>query len=61
MNEQVAIDLLELRCKLEILITEREGMRAENMWRTWTNCAPAYTEDSFALLAKELKMLIGKE
>jgi hypothetical protein len=49
---------LFLRVKLEELITRREGMIADNRSRTHKGLSPAYTEDAFDRLAKEIRGLI---
>lgn len=53
--------LLELRCELEKLITEREMMVAENKDREAQNNSMAYTDKEFyevMLKIEELKNLI---
>lgn len=46
---------LELRCELEELITEREGMIAENYTREGGGSAPAYGEEAFFDLQNKMK------
>jgi len=49
--------VLELRCELEELITEREGMIAENQQRAFLGQAMAYCDDSFSDLGAKIKTL----
>lgn len=41
---------LNIRIQMEIAITEREGMIAENMHREHLGQSMAYTEDSFRIV-----------
>ena len=43
--------------ELEALITEREGMIAENLQRQYLGNAMAYTEDNFLILADKIRRL----
>jgi hypothetical protein len=45
------------RCRLEELITQREGMVAENKQREHLGQSLAYTEDSFLILADAIRNL----
>jgi hypothetical protein len=45
------------RIRLEELVTRREGMIAENKFREYLGQCPAYAEDSFAILADEMRQL----
>jgi hypothetical protein len=45
------------RIRLEELVTRREGMIAENKFREYLGQSPAYVEDSFAILADEMRQL----
>lgn len=52
--------LMNIRVNLEALITDREGMVAENQSRVQRGEAPAYHEDSFQMISNaiiELKNL----
>lgn len=49
--------LLELRCELEELITEREGMLAENCTKQGGESAPAYGEDAFFDLQGKMRSI----
>jgi hypothetical protein len=49
---------LEKKIKLEMLITEREGMIAENKSREYFGQSPAYWEDSFAILLEKMSKLL---
>ena len=49
--------LLEMRLKLEELISEREGMIAENYQRHHLEQSMAYVEDSFLLNAEQIKAI----
>ena len=51
-NRQI---LLELQCQLETLITEREGMIAENSQRKITGNSMAYCEDAFMDIVKRMR------
>lgn len=48
---------IEKRIELEALITEREGMKAENQIRTWRGEALAYDEGHFNDLAERMRKL----
>ncbi len=50
--------LLDIRLQMEMLITEREGMIAENMQRDHLEQSMAFTEDSFAILTSQLMLLL---
>jgi hypothetical protein len=50
--------LLEIRLRLEALITERAGMVAENMQRKYLGQSMAYGEDDFNILANQITYLI---
>jgi hypothetical protein len=50
--------LMNIRLQMEALISEREGMIAENQYRTICGNQIAYTEDSFHLNAEEFHKLI---
>lgn len=52
--------LLELRIELEELITEREGMIAENLEREAIKSAPAFSKSSFDIIARQLQLLREK-
>jgi len=54
LNEQ---HLLELRCEFEELITEREGMLAENNTREGGGSAPAYGDEAFFANQKKMKSI----
>lgn len=43
--------------ELQALITEREGMIAENTFRQSIDRGMAYTEDSFQILAEKMRAL----
>jgi hypothetical protein len=49
-----------LKIRIEELVTRREGMIAENKFREYLSQSPAYTEDSFAILADEMRQLIER-
>lgn len=49
--------VLELRCKLERFITQREGMIAENKFREHRNEAMAYGDSAFDKLGAEIQEL----
>jgi hypothetical protein len=57
MTEQ---DLLLIRVQLEALISEREGMIAENQQRAYLQQSMAYCEDSFAINAMSIFALRGR-
>ena len=44
--------------ELQALVTEREGMIAENMQRAYLQQAIAYTADDFYLLAGQMRALV---
>jgi len=48
---------LQILARIEALITDREGMIAENKQREAENKSMAYTEDSFHSLANEMREL----
>lgn len=45
------------RIELEALITEREGMIAENAHRAFCGNSPAFGEDSFLVLADRMRAI----
>jgi len=49
--------VLELRCELEKLITEREGMIAENYCRKHQGVSLAYGDDAFEKVRKQIEEL----
>jgi len=49
--------LLELRCRLEKLITEREGMIAENDCRKVQGLSLAYGDDALEKVRKQFEEL----
>ncbi len=49
-----------INIKLEIIKTEREGMIAENTFRTANGESIAYGEDAFDDLTKQLEELVEK-
>ena len=49
--------MTEARIKLEALITEREGMVAENQQRQAVGASMAYTEDAFVNLARRIEAI----
>lgn len=49
---------LETKIKLEALITYRQGMIAENEYRSQCGKAQAYGEEAFSTLAKEIRELL---
>lgn len=53
-DEQV---LLGVRIELEKLVTEREGMIAENQQRSCSSYSPAYGENGFFNITKEMEIL----
>jgi hypothetical protein len=57
MSEQ---DLLLIRIQLEALISEREGMIAENLQRVHLEQSMAYCEDSFIINANSINALRGR-
>lgn len=50
-------DDLFTRVLLEALITEREGMIAENSARGWRGEAPAYDGEQFFALERQINIL----
>lgn len=50
--------LLHIRLQMESLISEREGMIAENLQRVHFGQSLAYQEDSFQINANQLTQLI---
>ena len=52
---------LDKAIELQALITEREGMIAENNWRIQLEQSLAYTEDSFIILAEKIRKLANLE
>lgn len=42
---------------LQVLMTERDGMVAENQYRGYYGSAPAYNEDDLRCLAKRMEAL----
>ena len=53
-NEAV---VLRTQIELQALITEREGMIAENMKREWRRESMAYGEEAFQAIADEMRAL----
>ena len=51
LSEQV---LLEFRCRLEELMTQREGMVAENSRRQFLGQGTAYDDESFQELGQQI-------
>jgi hypothetical protein len=51
--------LLDIRLQMEMLISEREGMIAENMQRAHLGQSMAYTDDNFQINANNLQQLIS--
>ena len=51
--------LLEIRLQMEDIITAREGMIAENMYRSHRQESMAYRDNDFMELNMELKKLWG--
>ena len=49
------MDFIEI--ELQALITQREGMIAENQQRAYLGQSMAYTEDPFLILAEEIRGL----
>ena len=50
---------LAVKIKLEALITEREGMKAENKkWENYENTDPTYTQEDFQELSDRMHNLI---
>lgn len=49
--------LLDLRCQIEELICQREGMIADNKQREFEGNAMAYSEDSFLILQRNLEFV----
>ena len=49
----------QLECRLQELITDREGMIAENQQRVAAGHNLAYSESSFSRLSEEIKGLIN--
>ena len=54
MSEQ---QILELRCRLEKFITEREGMLAENRMREYKGDSLAYVETDFGQIYQKIAEL----
>ena len=54
LNEQ---QLLELRLEMEEIISQREGMIAENKQREFLGQGPAYWEDNFAINAEQFRFI----
>lgn len=52
---------MKTRIELEVLITEREGMLAENTHRLDCGHSIAYTDHAFQELADRIRSLIPKE
>jgi hypothetical protein len=50
--------LLKIRCKLEALVTEREGMVALNQQRGVVGASMGYAEESFAALQAKIESLL---
>ncbi len=46
--------------KIEMLITQREGMKAENMQNVQQNIPIPYSEADFCFIADELKKIGGE-
>jgi hypothetical protein len=53
-------DMWERRLKLEALIVEVEGMKAENQSRNSRGESVAYAEDSFYIMARQIRLLTKK-
>ena len=51
----------EQRIELEALITEREGMIADNKAREHGGWCQAYTDSAFFELAEKMRALLNKE
>ena len=51
--------LLDIRLQMEALITEREGMIAENIQREHLSQSMAYTAVAFEIITSQLSSLIG--
>lgn len=49
--------LLEFECELEERITEREGMIAENLQRSYLGQSLAYSDDEFFILQGKIKAI----
>ena len=49
---------LDIRIQMETLITEREGMLAENAWRKQTGGSVAYVMDNFQMLNNQFTKLL---
>ena len=49
---------LNIKLQMEILVTEREGMIAENLQRIHRGESMAYVEDSFQILNAQLTHLL---
>ena len=47
--------ILEIKCRVEALITEREGMIAENKQREHLQQSMAFHEDSFMQVAQKIE------
>jgi len=52
---------MDKEIELQALITEREGMVAENMQRLHIGQSMAYNEDSFLVLAEKMRTLKGND
>jgi hypothetical protein len=55
------MNLSDKLIELQALITEREGMIAENNWRIQLGQSQAYNEDNFAILARKIRELSSTE
>ncbi len=51
--------LLDLKIEMEMLITEREGMIAENSQRIHLNQAMAYTDNDFEKVRSKMNLLLS--
>lgn len=56
-REKLNTEILLKQAQLECLVTQREGMIAENLARTHRGEAPAYVEYSFAIIASQINAL----
>jgi len=52
---------MDKQIELQALLTEREGMVAENMQRLHIGQSMAYNEDSFQILAEKIRALKGND
>ena len=51
---------ISTQIKLQILITERDGMIAENNTAIYYNQQPNYAEDSFCIVAGKMEELLSE-